>query len=90
MLNIKTKFGTFQILGKEEFSKRTEGRFTLSNFLIQLFFSPLFKTTIGYVNANLRQVSNIFYVLDENIFVQLDQKSRQFFISPRSIPPLLT
>ena len=53
MLNIKTKFGTFQILGKEEFSKQAKGRFTQSNFLIQLFFSPLFMTTIGYVNANL-------------------------------------
>ena len=26
MLNIKTKFGTFQILGKEEFSERTNTR----------------------------------------------------------------
>ena len=26
MLNIKPKFGTFQILGKEEFSKRTNTR----------------------------------------------------------------
>ena len=29
-----------------------KGLFTRSNFLIQLFFSPLFKTTIGCVNAN--------------------------------------
>ena len=43
MLNIKTKFDTFQIPDKEEFSKRTEVRFTRSNFLIQLFLSPLFR-----------------------------------------------
>ena len=77
------------------------GRFTRSNFFIQLFFSPLFKTTIGCVNANFSQVSDIFYVLDENrtcsISIRLDQKSRQFLTFPRSIlqniftkwPPLL-
>ena len=66
-----------------------KGRFTQSNFFIQLFFSPLFKTTIGCVNTNFWQDSDIFYVLDENrtcsISIQLDQKSRQFFIFPRSI-----
>ena len=65
------------------------GRFTRSNFFIQLFFSPLFKTTIGCVNASFSQVSDIFYVLDENrtcsISIWLDQKSRQFSIFPRSI-----
>ena len=29
-----------------------KGRFTRSNFFIQLFFSPLFKATIGCVNVN--------------------------------------
>ena len=65
-----------------------KGRFTLSNFFVQLFFSPFFKTTIGCVNANFWQVSDIFYVLDENrtcsISIRLDQKSRQFLIFSRS------
>ena len=72
-----------------------------SSFFIQLFSSPLFKTTIVCVNANFRQVSDIFYALGENrtcsISTRLDQKSRRFLIFPRSIlqnictkwPPLL-
>ena len=58
-------------------------------FCIQLFFSPLFKTTIGCVNANFWQVSEIVCVLDEIrtyfIFFQLDQMNRQFLIFPRSV-----
>ena len=79
----------------------SKGRFIRSNFFIQLFFSPLFKTTIGCVNDNFWQVSDTFYALDENracsISIRLDQKSRQFLIFPCSIlqniltkwPPLL-
>ena len=32
--------------------KHFKGRFTRSNFCVQLFFSPLFQTTIGRVNTN--------------------------------------
>ena len=51
--------------------------------------------------SSVLQVSDIFYALDESrtcsIFIQLDQKSPQFFIFPRSIlrniftkwPPLM-
>ena len=68
------------------FTSHIKGRFTRSNFFIQLFFSPLFKTTTGCVTEmGERQFFTSFrhfYVLDENrtyscsISIQLDQKSR--------------
>ena len=32
--------------------KLSTGRFTRSNFCVELFFSPIFQTTTGRVNAN--------------------------------------
>ena len=72
-----------------DLKRRCKVRFTRSNFCIQLFIGPLFKTTARCVNAYFWQVPTFFGVLYDNrtssIFIQLDQKSSQYFIFPRSV-----